>query len=290
MKGEDQRILSNKAREALETLDADARAKYVLQSQWIAYPAGSEILDELAFMLNRPPSIRSQGMAIIGSPNNGKTALLHEFVSRHQTERFVDRVNVRILDVQCPAGGAITDLYINILRRIGFITPAAGNTSAKKDRVFNFLSSLQVECLVVDEIHFLLNKGPRHQMDVLNLLKEISNEICIPIVIAGTTKLQNVIETNFEVASRYPIYQLPDWELSKTFAEFLVRLEATLPLKKVSGFWHFSDLIYTSSNRNFGNVIEIVRRAAHEAIISGKESISEEEIIKASSKITKLNE
>ena len=51
---------------------------------------------------------------------------------------------------------------------------------------------------------------------------------------AGTERAENVIASNTQLASRFPISRMPTWKYEPAYKEFLTYLESTIPLQKPS--------------------------------------------------------
>jgi len=262
------------AEKALGSLSDRDRAKLVLEDRWVPYPAGKAIEEELKFTLDHPRGNRPIGMAIIGHGFNGKSQLLNQFISKNQIERFNDRLNVRLLNIEAPPTPSIPLLYTRLLSRIGDPEAENGGGKIKLERLIILLKRLDVELLIVDEIHDVLAGSPSKQVEFLNTLKDLSNSLKAPVIVSGTSAVENVVGTSFEVNSRYPIYRLPLWAPDKELAEFLVRLEATLPLKNASEIWKMTEDVCQISGGVIGNIVNIINRAAYDAIISGEEKIT----------------
>lgn len=282
-----QRRLTTSAQEAIDNFGDLERSMLVLKDRWIPYRSGVEIEDELKFLLARPKCNRPSGMAIIGSSNNGKTEIIRRFVDANQTARFTDRVNARILEIEAPPVPSLGQLYSKILSRIGDPKAESGTSGIRLERLLILLARLEVEFLIIDEIHNVLAGSPAQQKAFLNMLKHISNELKAPVVIAGTESVEHVIGTDYQVQSRYPIFHLPLWKADDELAKFLVRLEATLPLKNESHIWQFTTEIHGLVGGVIGNVVGIVKRAAHEAIIFGEERITLDLLKKHAAKLSK---
>jgi len=268
------RQLHKDTKEALKKLSREERASYILSDNWVKYPAGLEILNELQFTLERPQCNRPLGMAIVGDSNNGKTEILKRFIQVNQTNRFNDRANVRILDIEAPPTPHLGHLYSKILGRIGDPRAEFGTVGLRLERMLILLKRLEVECLVIDEIHNVLAGSAAQQRGFMNMLKHISNELKSPVIISGTEKVHNVIRLDFQVQSRYPSYELPRWRPNKEMAEFLFRLEGSMPLREESRIWEVTAEIYDISGGVIGNFVNIIKRAAFDAIKSGEEKIT----------------
>jgi len=268
------RKLSSDAIKALKELSRTERSSYVLEDRWVNYPAGSKVLNELQYTLERPQCNRPLGMAVIGDSNNGKTEILKRFIQINQTKRFDDRANVRILDIEAPPTPHLGHLYSKMLGRIGDPRAESGTVGLRLERMLILLRRLEVESLVLDEIHNVLAGSHVQQRGFMNMLKHISNELKAPVIISGTEEVSNVIGTDFQILSRYPIFRLPQWVPDNNMAEFLYRLEGSLPLREESNIWKMTTEIYKLSGGVVGNFVSIIKRAAFDSIKSGEEKIT----------------
>lgn len=133
-----------------------------------------------------------------------------------------------------------------------------------------------VRMLIIDELHSLLAGTPKQQSAVMNALKTLCNELCIPIVGVGTSEAVLILHTDPQHASRFEVARLPTWVLDKEFQRLLASFERILPLQKPSKL-HKQELamrLHAISEGNIGNLHRLLIECATEAIKSGEEQIT----------------
>lgn len=267
------RLLTPAATEMLNASD-DVRASFSKQPSWIPNPYAQDILEELDYMMDQPLSDRMTGLSIIAPTNHGKTALIKTFIGKVPSSDFTDRINMPVVYVGAPAKPTIPSLYTKILTEIGHPKPRSGNADDKKSKIELLAKRLKIKCLVIDEIQHVLAGYSTQQEEVLNAIKDLANDLRIPLVLAGIGRAATVIRSDSQIENRFPIMQLPVWGATQEMAEFLAKLEASLPLKKESRIWEYTSELKEMSGGITGNIVGLVKRAAVNAIKDGGEQIT----------------
>jgi len=258
-------------------LSPEERIAMLDMPRWIGYPRAKEILDSLEGLLNKPKKPRMPNLLIVGDSNNGKTTLVNRFVELHGVS-YVDENGdpVRpIVVAEAPSSADEKALYVSILER--FMTPyrPRDGLSVLRPQTIHLMRACQVRMLVIDEIHSLLIGTPIKQRVVMNELKLLSNELCVPIVGVGTRDAVRVLHTDPQHASRFDVVSLQIWNLDKEFQRLLASFEKVLPLKYPSRL-HEPELsmrLHAISGGNLGDLHRLLAECAKEAIRSGKEQI-----------------
>ena len=143
-----------------------------------------------------------------------------------------------------------------------------------------YLDLLNVDMLIIDEIHNILSGSIAKQKQVLNAIKNLSNHLKIPIVLSGTKDALRAVSTDTQISSRFrPIY-LKKWKMDKEFVSLLATFLKTLPLKKESIILtvNTSMEILEISDGNIGDIIGLRKKASIYAIKSESERITLKEI------------
>ncbi len=238
---------------------------------------------------------RVTSILLVGSSNNGKTSLLEEFVRRNPsydyysensdklTKEFFDNYNaigIPALSILAPNEPNESRLYSNILNKIFAPFNERDSVARKQYLVHYYLNLLNVDMLIIDEIHNILSGSIAKQKQVLNAIKNLSNHLKIPIVLSGTKDALRAVSTDTQISSRFrPIY-LRKWKMDKEFVSLLATFIKTLPLKKES-------IVLTSntameileiSDGNIGDIVGLLKKAAIYAIESESERITLKEI------------
>ena len=269
---------------AAMALSSAERIAVMDQPRWIGYTRATEILDVMQGLLNKPQRPRMPNLLIVGDSNNGKTTLIRRFGDLCG-KSFVDENSnpVRpIILAEAPTSADEKALYISILER--FWTPYRATDQVAKLRyqVIHLMRACQVRMLIIDELHSLLAGTATKQREVMNALKLLCNELCIPIVGVGTREAVRVLHTDPQHASRFDVASLPTWSLDKDFQRLLASFERVLPLKNLSRL-HAPELaskLHSISEGNIGNLHRLLIECAKEAIDCGSDQITVEIIEK----------
>lgn len=255
------------------------RIDIIDQPRWIGYPRASEILDVLSKLLRKPKRPRMPNLLIVGDSNNGKTTLIHHFgelSGKSYVNQNGDPVRPIII-AEAPSSADEKALYISILER--FWTPyrATDSISALRYQAIHLMRACHVQMLVIDELHSLLAGTAAKQREVMNALKLLCNELCIPIVGVGTPEAVRILHTDPQHASRFDVATLPTWPKDVTFQRLLASFEKILPLKNPSQLHspRLASELHNICAGNIGNLHRLLAECAKEAIESDAECISE---------------
>ena len=132
---------------------------------------------------------------------------------------------------------------------------------------------------VVDEVHNLLAGTAHEQRASMNLLKFLSNQLKCAIVVLGTRDALAAMQTDAQIASRFPGFELPRWQENEDFRGFLAGIERQLPLRqssRISASRAMVSAIMSATSGITGHISDLLSRAAEAAIRSKKECITPE--------------
>ena len=287
--------LTNEAQEIINKTNEE-RITYISEDRWIHYPQAEEIIQTLeSIKTYEKNKTRVTSILLVGSSNNGKTSLLEEFVRRNPsydyysensdklTKEFFDNYNaigIPALSILAPNEPNESRLYSNILNKIFAPFNERDSVARKQYLVEYYLNLLNVDMLIIDEIHNILSGSIAKQKQVLNAIKNLSNHLKIPIVLSGTKDALRAVSTDTQISSRFrPIY-LKKWRMDKEFVSLLATFLKTLPLKKESTILtvNTSMEILEISDGNIGDIVGLLKKAAIYAIKSQSERITLKEI------------
>lgn len=263
-------------------MSIEERIAFMDQPRWINYEVSNKILDTLQGLMQKPVRPRMPNLLIVGEPNNGKTTIIREF-QKTCGKGYVDE-NMEpvkpVIVAEAPPSASEKGLYISILER--FFTPYRITDSTIKLRyqVIHLFRVCHTKILIIDEFHSLLTGSAIKQREVMNAIKLLCNELCIPIVGVGTREAVRVLHTDKQHASRFDVVALPSWELNKNFQQLLAGFERILPLKKASKLYQpeFAALLHAISEGNIGNLHRLLVECAIDVIKNGKEEIDKKTI------------
>ncbi len=266
----------------LMTLDKEEKLQAMHEPFWINYPKTTEIIQLMGQLMNRPKKPRMQNLLIIGEPHMGKTSLAVQFTNLHPDSSIEDDLGmtkvhkpVVLANVQSSDD---KDLYIAILEQLW--TPFRPTDSKAKLRyqVLHLLRECNVKILLLDEIHNLLRGTAIKQRIMMDTIKNLSNELMIPIVGIGTQDASLILASDPQHASRFDVVKLSKWEMDKNFRGLLQAFERRLPLKKLSNLAskEKAPLLYMISRGNLGDLHRLLIECASYAIKEGIEEITVE--------------
>lgn len=263
--------------------DSD-RINILFSDRWIGYKKAVTILDTLTDLLNRPRKLRPECLLIVGDSNMGKTTIIHEFTKQHYTKTVNDidmellSVKKPVLTILAPAKANVKEFYINILNHF-FVPFRPTDPEAKlRNQAVHLMRKYETKMLIIDEIHNCLTGSTKLLSEVMNTLKNLSNDLSLNIVGVGTREAVTILHTDAQYASRFDVAMLPKWELNQDFLRLLLSYVRLLPLKKRSDLasQRLATLIFEISGGNFGDLNRLLIECAKEAIVKGNEEITEE--------------
>ena len=81
---------------------------------------------------------------------------------------------------------------------------------------------------------------------MLNLIRQLANELRIPIVCLGTREGREALLSDPQLARRFEGFELPRWQRGEEFHGLLNTLLRTLPLQKPVSYTHLD--VYKRQN------------------------------------------
>ena len=269
----------------LEMSDEE-RLYFIDKPRWIGYTQANHVMDSLSTLIQKPKRPRMPNLLLVGESNNGKTTIVRRFKETCGEPYVDDEAGAVIPAVvtESPPTADEKGLYIAILEK--FFTPYRARDPIAKLRyqVIHLFRKCNVRMLVIDEFHSMLTGTAKKQREVMNAIKLLCNELCIPVVGVGTRDAVRILHSDPQHASRFDVISLPLWRLNKEFQKLLASFESVLPLKKPSGLHEpaLAQLFHSISGGNIGDLHRLLMECAKQAIRSGEEQITME-IVKSKS-------
>lgn len=267
-------------------LSAKDRLAFLDEPRWIGYDTSRLIMDSLNALMDKPKRPRMPNLLVVGESNNGKTTIIRRFYDlcgKAYVNDDADAIKPVIL-AEAPPSADEKGLYISLLERFFAPYRASDSTAKLRYQVIHLFRACQVRLLVIDEFHSLLTGTATKQREVMNAIKLLCNELCIPIVGVGTREAVRVLHSDPQHASRFDVVSLPLWTLNKDFQKLLASFEKALPLKKASRLHQpeLASLFHAISGGNLGDLHRLLVECSKAAIESGEECITPE-IVKSKS-------
>lgn len=265
---------------AVAELNDDQRFAHLAEDHWIDYPRAREALQQLERLLRCPERTRMPGLLLHGESNVGKSMIIQKFLRAHPAREFnaeTGLLQVDVLAVEMPSAPQERRLYGQLLMALNAPYRPGDRLAAVEYTALTLLRKVSPRIIVVDEVHNLLAGTAHEQRASLNLLKFLSNALKCVIVIIGTRDALAAIQTDAQIASRFPSFELPRWEENEDFRSFLAGYERQLPLKqpsRIASTRSMVSAIMSATGGITGQISDLLSRAAEAAIRAQKECIT----------------
>jgi Bacterial TniB protein len=265
---------------AMAAQDDAARLAHLAEDRWIDYPRARAILEELERLVRSPDRTRMPGLLIHGESNIGKSMIIQKFLRAHPARAFNPEtgfLQVDVLAVEMPSAPQERRLYGQLLMALNAPYRPGDRLAAVEFTALTLLRKIAPRMIVVDEVHNLLAGSAHEQRSSLNLLKFLSNQIKCAVVVLGTRDALAAMQTDPQIASRFPGVEIPRWQENEDFRGFLAGFERQLPLRQPSRIATNRAMVSVIMNTTggiTGQVSELLSRAAEAAIRSQRECIT----------------
>lgn len=251
------------------------RIAYINQDKWIPYPRAIEVLNAFEELMIYPKTERMPNLLLIGSTNGGKTKILKKFVERYPIT-IDDNTGNNIQPIVYVSSPPRPDEKEFITRMLQYLRVPYSKTDSianKRMQVIRTMRTRKTQILLIDEFQHLIAGSYNSQRGFLNGIKDLSNELQIPIVAAGIEDAFNAIQVDPQLANRFEIEALDSWkfenkEQKREFARLLKTVESNLPLPEPSELYRGQLLqsIHYYTEGLIGEVMLLVRKLAKFAI------------------------
>lgn len=257
----------------------DARIEKIRGTRWIDYSLARSIVDKLEDLMSAPKIHRMPNLLITGETNNGKSMIVNRFAGRHKpTVHYSPEVpsSFPVLLVQAPNVPDEGRFYNAILSTIYAPFRPSSRVDQRQLQVLQLLDSIGVRILIIDEIHNILAGSTSKQQQFRNMLKNLGNELAIPIVAVGTQDAYFAIRADRQLENRFEPVVVPKWSMGMDFLRLLASFEQVLALEKASNLIEtaLAIKILSMSEGTIGELSTLLTRAAIHAIKSGTEQIT----------------
>ncbi|MFJ1311869.1 TniB family NTP-binding protein [Agrobacterium sp. P15N1-A] len=252
--------------------DPAERIAYVRAPRWIGHQVAQRGHERLADLLARPPSLRTQGLMLVGPYANGKTMIAERFAVEHLRRSSEQRLWM----IQTREGAGLGHFYGSILQALRAPGGDLHDVNRKAEQLDHLLATLKPRMLIFDEFHNALRGRTRDLEAVFAFLRRIGRQYDISPVLIGEVAIYDFINTTSEMASRFDLFAVPRWQYNEEYLMLLDSLEAVLPLARASDLSdeRLARRIFNLSEGLIGEIVAIVTKAVIAAIRSGAERVT----------------
>ncbi|WP_286547649.1 TniB family NTP-binding protein [Variovorax sp. J22G73] len=258
----------------------EIRIHHIYKTSFFEPARVKAILKEMEDLMTRPKVYRPPNLLIIGATDSGKTELLQKFrrMNPASARPDGDAIHVPTFYLQAPPGPFEEILLNKALLQLGIIPRSNMTSAAKIPLLVDALEKVETRVLMIDEIHQMLAGPSKKTSFMMNLIKYISNESQISLVLAGTAAARQALSTDDELIARFSERPLPAWKNDDKYKKLLACFEATLPLRFASDLHRpeVAALIYGESEQQIGGTATIIRECAARAVRSKVEAVTED--------------
>jgi hypothetical protein len=189
---------------------------------------------------------------------------------------------IPVVMIQAPTIADEKNLYASILDQFWTSFRPSDTTIKLRHHMYAQMRESDVQMLIIDEIHNLLETTTVKQRQIMNAIKTLGNELKIPIVGVGINTAATILSNDPQLASRYSVVRLGAWKLDREFLGLLKGFEKRLPLRKPSMLYgkEKAPLLLQICEGNLGNLHTLLAECAKTAIIEETEEITTEIIRK----------
>ena len=254
----------------------EERIAYIRAPRWIGHQAAIESHQRLSDLLSRPPSLRTQGLMIVGPYANGKTMIVERFA----VDCLKASADQKVWIVQTRGGAGLGHFYASILHALNAPGGDMWTVGRKAEQLDHLLAALRPKVLIFDEFHNALRGRPRDVEAVFAFLRRIGRQYDISPVLVGEVTVYDYICATSEMASRFELFPIPRWSYDEAYLSLLDSLEAALPLARSSDLSaeRKARHILGLSEGLIGEIVAILTKAAIAAIQEGDERITRSSI------------
>lgn len=253
------------------------RIAHINADRWLGYDAAVSVLKELDDLLVHPRVLKMPCKLITADSDNGKTALLDRFVTKHAAAADEsDDPHVPLVRFDAPSFPDEGLLYSNILTGLNVAHRPNAPPEVLRAILVERITELKVRMLLSDEFHNISSHRDKRTREFLIALKGLLNTLCIPLVAAGTQEAVAVIAADRQFPSRFQSLHLPNWrENPLQGLRLLAGFGAWLPFREPSRL-HTREIASSILPRCnvVGDFVAIVKGSAILAVKDGSPSVS----------------
>ncbi len=254
----------------------------------VFYPRWHAVADEIA-RCHRMGALAAEPacMLLTGPTGAGKTTLVASYAARYPGSATPEGTSRPVLRATIPSPATVKDLASAMLYALGDPRAGYGTTGGMTHRLVNFFRDCGVELLILDELqHFVDRDSRKVLLNASNWLKTLVKETGVACVLVGLEgEAEQVVGANPQLARLFgdPWVLAPfEWDEGRPrtieeFRTFLGQMEAMLPLREPSRLAdrETAGRCFLASGGVIGYLMALARRAAHLALLEGRERVDD---------------
>lgn len=260
---------------------AEERIERIRADRWISFDRAAIVLERLTALVEMPRQGRMPGLMVYGDSGIGKTMIAKRMAAHYPAryDQASGTTTTPILLVQAPPAPDERRFYQHLLASIGAPLWGRHTVSELEVRALAHLREMGLRVIMIDEVHNLLAGTYREQRRFLNMLRFLSNDLSVSLVVFGVNDAAEAIRGDDQLARRLDEHFLPLWEDDAEFSRLIQTLIKAMDLERPSHL----DLqalrhVLGVSGGVTSRVFTMVKALAIEAIETGEERITSEAV------------
>ena len=262
-------------------MTSDERKAIIESDRWIAFDRATSVLNRLTYIMEMPRQSRMPGLMVYGSSGIGKTMIATRMAARYPSKYNQELGSSRtpILLLQAPPAPDERRFYQHILSTVGAPVFGRHTVAELEVRALSHLREMELKMIMIDEVHNLLAGTFREQRRFLNMLRFLTNDLKVSLVVFGVNEAVDAIRGDDQLARRLDEHYLPLWEDDVEFSRLVQTLISAMTLERPSS------LSVQSLRRILGatggitsRIFIMVKALAIDAIERGTECITDEAV------------
>jgi hypothetical protein len=271
----------NPAAAELLQVPNDQRVRAILGERWVQYTRAGHVLRILNLLLEHPRTTRMPSIAVYGDSGMGKTMIMQRFRDQHPPlfdgQAGIERT--RVLALQLAGKPGERRLYSQILTALGVPQNPRTAVVELEQVAIRLMGAMDVQVLVLDEVHNILAGTFREQRIVLNTLRYISNELKISLVCFGVNEAREAISGDVQLARRFEEFPMTRWSADEEFEDLVLAIVRNLPLRNPTLLSpRAMRRLLQITNGITSKVFRLLHELAIEAIKNGTERLTDDAV------------
>ena len=218
-------------------------------------------------------------VAIYGDSGMGKTMIMERFRDDNPPgfDRVTGRERTPVLAMEMVGKPGERRFYAELLALLGAPQSPRADIVQMEQAAFRLLKAIDVQVLVIDEVHNILAGTHRDQRVVLNTLRFLSNKLQISLVCFGVTDAREAISGDVQLARRFEEFSIGRWAANEQFETLVSSILRNTPLRRPTVLTPKSlRRILQVTEGITANVFHMINSLAADAAQSGQERITDE--------------
>lgn len=144
-----------------------------------------------------------ESIAILGVSGMGKSSLLTNYLKQHPPKVHDVYTEVPVLYAEVPPNCTIKKLATILLRAINSPFPITGDEEDRTHQLVTLIRECKVRLIIIDEVNHLVRGGQKTRYLVGDWIKQLITKTRVPVVLAGTPIVRDLMRTNEQMTSRF---------------------------------------------------------------------------------------